>query len=241
MPKNNTLMLALLCALILPATATAHKEDYLDETFVYQTMEEGVLALEYRSRYFDRSKDRLTNNYWNNSLFVEYGLTEQTMFEVRSSWGTPESDSEFAGGFAQLRHRFGEEGEYFIDPAVAIEYESERENGKLSDAITGVLVLSKDIGDFNMTLNYAKSYALGSDDNLENKKSFGVRYPRHGIRWSIEYKDLGKSKRYILPAVQLAVSHGVSLKLGVGKGINKQSPRYLAAALLEIEFGEEGE
>ena len=43
----------------------------------------------------------------------------------------------------------------------------------------------------------------------------------------------------ILPAIQLPVAHGVSLKLGIGKGINDQSPRYLAAALLEIEFGED--
>jgi hypothetical protein len=238
---KKTLLPACLCLLILPAAAMAHKEDYLDETFVYQTMEEGVLALEFRSRYFDRSEDQLTDNYWNNSLFVEYGLTEQTMIEVRSSWGTPVSDNEFAGGFAQLRHRFGEEGEFFIDPAIAIEYESEWENGTLVDAITGVLVLSKDIGDLNMTLNYAKSYALDSADDLDDKKSFGIRYPRHGIRWSIEYKDLGKTKRYVLPAVQLAVRHGVSLKLGIGKGINKQSPRYVAAALLEVEFGEDGD
>jgi hypothetical protein len=236
---KNTLIASLFGLLILPATVMAHKEDYLDETFVYQTMEEGVLALEYRSRYFDRSEDRQFDSYWNNSLFVEYGLAERTMIEVRSAWGTPESDDQFAGGFAQLRHRFGNEGDYFIDPAFAIEYETERENDTLKDALTGVLILSKDIGSFNMTLNYAKPYALGSSNNPEDKKSFGIRYPSHGIRWSIEYKDLGKSKRYVLPAVQLPITHGVPLKLGVGKGVNNQSPRYLAAALLEIEFGEE--
>lgn len=236
---KNTLVPALLCVLILPATATAHKEDYLDETFVYQTMEEGVLELEYRTRYFDRSDDRETDNYWNNSLFVEYGLTDRTMVEIRSAWGTHESDNQFAGGFAQLRHRFGEEGEYFIDPAFAIEYETERKDGKLDDFISGVLILSKDINDFNITMNYAKPYALGDGENPDAKKSFGIRYPRHGIRWSIEYKDLSKSQRYVLPAVQLPVAHDVSLKLGIGKGVNDQSPRYLAAALLEIEFGEE--
>ncbi len=239
MHMKNTLTPALLCWLILPATATAHKEDYLDDTFVYQTMEEGVLELEYRTRYFDRSDDRETDNYWNNSLFVEYGLTDQTMAEVRSAWGTPESDSQFAGGFAQLRHRFGEEGEYFIDPAFAVTYESERKNGKLNDALTGILVLSKDINDFNITMNYAKAYALDSSDNPDDKKSFGIRYPRHGIRWSLEYKDRGNSERYVLPAVQLPIAHGVSLKLGAGKGVNNQSPRYLVAALLEFEFGEE--
>jgi len=85
---KNILIPILLCTLILPATATAHKDDYLDETFVYQTMEEGVLSLEYRSRYFDRSDDRETDSYWNNAIFAEYGLTEKTMMEVRSAWGT---------------------------------------------------------------------------------------------------------------------------------------------------------
>jgi len=238
---KNALILGLLCVLILPATAIAHKDDYLDETFVYQTMEEGVLSLEYRSRYFDRSEDLATDSYWNNGLFAEYGLSEQTMMEVRSAWGTPESDSQFAGGFAQVRHRFGEEGKYFIDPAVAIEYEAEREGNDLKQRASGMMILSKDIGDFNMTMNYAKLWALDNSDNPDDQKSFGIRYPRHGVRWSVEYKNLSKSKRYVLPAVQIPLAKTVSLKMGVGKGMNEQSPRYLVAALLEIEFGEDGD
>lgn len=239
MLMKNILIPTLLCALILPATATAHKDDYLDETFVYQTMEEGVLSLEYRSRYFDRSEDRGTDSYWNNAMFAEYGLTDKTMMEIRTAWGTPESDSQFAGGFAQLRHRFGYEGEYFIDPAVAIEYEAERENDNLNQAVSAMLILSRDIGDFNMTMNYSKSWSTDNSEDPANQKSFGIRYPRHGIRWSVEYKDLGKSKRYVLPAVQLPLADAVSLKLGIGRGVNDESPRYLIAALLEIEFGEE--
>lgn len=45
MLTKNNLTLSFLGLLILPTIATAHKEDYLDKTFVYQTMEEGVLAL----------------------------------------------------------------------------------------------------------------------------------------------------------------------------------------------------
>lgn len=238
---KNTLTFAIACAVFVPLTGNAHKDDYLDETFVYQTMEEGVLSLEYRSRYFDQSRDLLTNNYWNNGLFAEYGLSENTMIEVRSAWGTAEGNNEFAGGFAQIRHRFGEEGEYFIDPAIAFEYEAERENGELKNSLSGLLVLSKDIGDFNMTFNYSKSYGLNNSENPADQKSFGIRYPRHGIRWSLEYKDLGISKRYLLPAVQIPVAHDISLKLGAGRGVNKQSPNYMLAVLLEFEFGEEGE
>ncbi len=231
----------LFCLWLWPQVAAAHKDDYLDETFVYQTMEKGTISLEYRSRYLDRSRDGLTGSYWNNNLSSEYGLTDSTMVESRLAWGTPESNSQFNGGFAQIRHRFGDEGEYFIDPAIAFEYESERENGKLNNRLTTMLVLSKDIGDFNMTFNYAQPFALNGGGTPRSQRSFGIRYPRHGIRWSIEYKDLAVDKRYILPAVQFSFAHDASLKLGIGKGINARSPRFLIAGLVEVEFGGDDE
>lgn len=241
MPSQTKFALySLLASLfLLPLSARAHKDDYLDETFVYVTIRRGVMILEYRAKYLGSSRDRRVSPFLVNSPFFEYGLTNHTMIEARLSWGTPETNGVFAGGFLQLRHRFGEEGKHFLDPAIALEYEAEREERKMRHFFVPILVLSKDIGEFNVTSNFLFRTELSPTREFRFQHAVGIRYPARGVRYSLEWKSLGRDQRYLLPAIQIPLHDRVSLKFGVGGGVNRHSPRVLAEILLEIEFGKD--
>ena len=168
--------------------ASAHKEDYLDETFVYETIGRHGAEVEYRARFLRESRRKEGEEFWTSTPVVEFGLTDHTMIELASDWGTARNFTEFGGAFAQLRHRFGEEGTYPVDPAIGLEYETEREEGQLGHFLIPTLVLSKDFGEFNVTANAFLKRGL---DNATSKPwefqyAFGFRYGRHGLRWGAE-------------------------------------------------------
>lgn len=75
-----------------PALTWAHKEDYLDETFVYETIPKGVFSLEWRTRYTRPRFENGANTFWVNSPFLEYGITDHLMAEARLSLGNEEGD-----------------------------------------------------------------------------------------------------------------------------------------------------
>lgn len=225
--------------LLVSSRARAHKDDYLDETLVYETIDAQVVALEFRSKYSGLSRDRLTPVFWVNSPFPEYGLTDSTMLEGQLSWGTAEGGRQFAGAFFQVRHRFGEEGKYLIDPAFALEYEAERnEDGRVEHFLVPILVASKDRGRFNVTGNILFKTKHYPGRGLDLDYALGFRYPRHGVRYGAELKLPDEHQRFILPSIQVPLRKGLSIKLGVGTVLNRSSPRVLAQALIEFEARE---
>ncbi len=232
--------LVVLCLVGHSTPALAHKEDYLDETFVYETIGRRVAEVEYRTRFLRESRRREGEEFWTNTPVVEFGLTDHTMIELASDWGTARYFTEFGGAFAQLRHRFGDEGDYPLDPALGLEYETEREAGPLGHFLVPTLVLSKDVGACNVTANAFLKRGL---DNATSKPwafqyAFGLRYGRHGVRWGAEIKALGVDRRYVLPQVTIPLTHDLTLKVGAGRRLSPNSPAWLAECLVEWEIGE---
>lgn len=226
-------------ALLPGSEADAHKDDYLDETFVYETVSAGTFLPEFRIKYSGPSRDSTQPGFRTYAPFIEYGITDYTMIEGRLAWGTPAGEGEFAGGFLQLRHRFGQEGVYIVDPAVVIEYDSERDAGRLGHFFTPILILSKDIGELNVTANLIFRQQFTPESDFEFQSAMGLRYPRHGVRLSLEWKNLDARQRYVLSGVQFPVAD-LSIKAGAGTGVNPESPRFLAIILLEVEFDKDG-
>src|SRR5438105_2140381 len=58
-------------------TARAHREDFIDETLVYQTLERGEFEPEYWFDYGHRSD--VSRDFMRHNLAAEFGITEHWM------------------------------------------------------------------------------------------------------------------------------------------------------------------
>jgi hypothetical protein len=105
-PKFFSILVAMVCA--FSHTASAHREDYIDETLVFQTVEKGAIEPEY---WFDYGHRGDSDTYFQrHNLAVEYGLTDHLMIDARVTVDHPENRStNFDSGRIETRYRFGEE------------------------------------------------------------------------------------------------------------------------------------
>src|SRR5215471_12691401 len=81
---------------LAPSRAMAHKDDYLDDTFVYLTLARRELELEY---WVDRVEDPTGARH---TFGVEYGLTDHLMADASGRWFQFSSGLNFAEAFFEL-------------------------------------------------------------------------------------------------------------------------------------------
>src|SRR5438067_1113216 len=143
-----------LCA----STVYAHREDYLDETLVFVTLERGELEPEY---WFDMGRDDFVP-FMRHHLALEYGITNHWMVDARVTALHERSDGlDFDSARLETRYRFFEEGTLPIDVALSGEINAERdEAGREILGVEPRLILSRDFGRLNLTLNAAEEIPL---------------------------------------------------------------------------------
>lgn len=78
------------------------------------------------------------------------------MYQMVKKEGSGSLDYE--GFKLKTRYRFGERGEYFVDPEVYVEYEN-RTGEK--EALELKLILAKDLGKFNIAYNQIEEITAG--------------------------------------------------------------------------------
>jgi hypothetical protein len=230
-PARALFLLALLGA---PGVARAHKDDYLGDTFVFLTLDRRELELEY---YLDGISDPRALGH---RLGVEYGITDHLMGDVAASWtqlsGGPTT---FQEGFVELRYRFGEENAHVVDPAASIEYRVERDaDGETRRFLQPRIVLSRDFGDTNVTLNVAWAIDLASLKESAPEFDLGIRSPRFGIfRAGLELRreTAVENVTEVIPQLWARFSESATLKAGVGKNFAGERGAYVRIAL-ELEF-----
>lgn len=113
--------LALIVAILASLSATpvlAHPDDYLNETFVFQTLDarefEPELSLDYAPAAKDRS--RLTTY----AAAFEYGVTKHWMVDGFAGLIDPAGEDPTLHRLrAETRLRFGEEGDRHVDVAAS--------------------------------------------------------------------------------------------------------------------------
>ena len=109
-----------LCA----STVYAHREDYLDETLVFVTLERGELEPEY---WFDMGRDDFVP-FMRHHLALEYGITNHWMVDARVTALHERSDGlDFDSARLETRYRFFEEGTLPIDVALSGEINAGRD------------------------------------------------------------------------------------------------------------------
>jgi hypothetical protein len=223
-------------ALGTPPAARAHRDDYIDETFVYQTLGKHELELEV---WGDARGGR--GHPWLGVYTgaFEGGLTERWMLDGAVQLRHDSSGIGFERARAETRYRFAEEGTWPIDVALSLEYELEGTGAAFEHTATPRLILSRDIiADLNTTLNLDVPVTFTPEAKVSFAYAVGIRYPAQGVvRGGIEFKHQPfKGQATIFPQLWFALPAEITIKLGVGLGLAGAAVPLIARGVFEVQL-----
>ena len=220
----------ILCA----STAYAHREDYIDETLVFVTLDGREVEPEY---WFDTGSDDL-QHFMRHHLALEYGIADHWMIDARATALDERGDRiHFDSARFETRYRFFDEGTLPIDIAVSGEINVHRdEEGHEVFGIEPRLILSRDFDKLNLTLNLAEEIPLTRSHPSLDIRS-GWRYD------ATELFRFGTELRYgmeehavtVIPQIWFAFPHDVTFKAGYSHVFSGTHERFVRAAL-EVGF-----
>ena len=230
------LQIILLTAIICPGSSWGHREDYIDETLVYQTLERHEFEPEY---WFDYGRQRdPSTDFMRHHLSAEFGITEHWMVDSRATMiKSDDSGLRFDSARIETRYRFADEGTYPVDIAVSAEMNLERDDdGSDRYGIEPRLILSRDFGELNLTLNLSEEFPInsGSPDFLI---AGGFRYDATQLfRFGSEIKySPQEHEAAVIPQIWLALPHEITVKFGYSHGFDRNREDLFRCAL-ELGF-----
>ncbi len=214
-------LLVLLLIAVSSTPAFAHRDDYLEETLVYETLERREIEPEY---WLDYGYDRgIHNHFFRHHGALEYGITDRWMIDgratLRQSFGQA---AQFESARVETRYRFRGEGSLPVDIAISAEVNTElSETGQRQYGFEPRLILSKDIKKkLNLTLNLAEEIGL-------NRREYGFA-PAAGFRYNAskligfgsEFKyETDAHRGSITPQIWFKLGHGTTIKTGISIGV----------------------
>ena len=226
----------LLCPffVLFAASLYALSEDYIDETLVFVTLERGAVEPAY---WFDIGRDD-SGDFMRHNLVLEYGITDHWMIDGRATGFDESRDGfQFDSSRLETRYRFFDQGTLPVDIAASGEINSRRdENGHQIVGIEPRLILSKELGRLNMTLNFASEFSFsrhspsvetrgGCEYDVNNFFHFGTELPY----------DTEEHAVAVIPQIWFTLPYKVTLKAGYSYDFGATHERFLRTAVV-IEF-----
>ena len=213
--RLNRTAIGLLIITFLATVCFADQRSYV-WTYEYTTLEAGEAEFE---QYFTISSPNraslqgATTTEFN--LEFEVGMTDRFDFGFYQVFEQlPQSSLRYVGYKMRFRYRFAEQGRYFLDPLLYLEYQGKPDFSR--HVIEGKVVLAKTMGNWNVALNPVWELALENDDQeLEWEYAAGVNYRISSLlQFGIE--TFGNAdKQYWGPVI----AHGVGdLWVALGSG-----------------------
>ena len=233
------LLLSAVATTLLAPPASAHRDDYIDETFVYQTL--GAHEREVEGWAEVHAGHGQLPRFWYTGAF-EYGITARWTVDAAGQWVHDRDGTAFGRLRSETRYRFAEEGRHFLDLAASLEYESETRRateGAAERVLTPRLVISRDVSPaLNTTLNLDFPVRLSPGGGIEFRYAVGARYPAEGfLRVGAEFKQApGERSAVLFPQIWFALPEEITFKLGTGIGLASEDDPFIGRAVLEGEF-----
>ena len=174
-------------------------------TYEYQTMEAGEVELEhYLSFSTPSSKSFSGVTTTEHNVEIEIGMTDRFdvgIYQVIKQ--APESSLQYSGYKLRFRYRLGEKGDYLMDPLIYFEYKGKPDFSE--HGYEGKLILAKDFGNINLSINPVIEYEYeNSEWESELKYNTGISYRLNGIlKIGLEARG-GENGHYVGPVI----SHG---------------------------------
>ena len=222
---------------LLAKPAFAHREDYIGETLVFQTLEKGATEPEY---WLDIGRRKQDGVFVRHTVAVEHGITGHWMVDGNVAFKSVSGKHpEFEAGRVETRLRFAGEGDYPVDTAFSFEMNREQEeDGTFATHAEPRLVLSKDLDAWN--LNFTLNIPL----EVNVKTGETALIPSGGFRFDVSHLiQLGTEARYdidthegsVIPQIWFRFGHDITLKGGYFIGFD-QSPDNYARLAAEFDF-----
>lgn len=227
-------LLVMSLSLLSVRTAPAHREDYIDETLVFQTVEEHAIEPEY---WFDYGT-RPGTDFTRHNIALEYGITDHLMVDGRATVDDPSNNkTNFDSARLEIRRRFAEEGDWPIDIALSAEGNTRRlENAHYQFGLEPRLVLSKDFAKLNFTFNVAEQLPVNRGAPSVELAS-GARYDATKLfHFGSELKyDVHERSGAVVPQIWLAFPHEITFKAGYSKSFHRNRENFIRF-VMEVEF-----
>lgn len=222
---------ALVFALVNSGPAFADVRAYT-WTYGYMTPAKGEVELEW---WGDFHKGRY-ENFVSPLAELEYGITDKWvagLYGVFEKEGAERWASEVK---LEQRYRLFDPGVLPVDTALYLEYAHNFK--EKADELEGKIILSKDIKDFNATLNLIAEQNFRTSET-EYGYAGGVSYPisdkiRPGIEAFGSWEG-DESQHYVGPSVQVTLGK-VWLNAGAGFGLTRDSDHFRARLIVSHEL-----
>lgn len=230
-------VLGLVFGIVLITGGTSADADWrtFGRTYDYMTMHRGGLEAEI---YTDvDSKNGLTRN----QVEIEYGLTnnwQASVYGVTSSGGG--KPWQFSQIKLQTRYRFGQRGQFVVDPAVYLEYKIPTIAGGIP-ALEAKIIAGKQLGQWNTAANLIYETNLTSASIAAWKWSAGFNTEiGEGIRVGLEgFGDISgtATKQNLGPVISMPLgASGFRLNTVIGFGLNQHSDAISSRTIVAYNF-----
>jgi hypothetical protein len=219
------------------ASASAFRDDYLNETLVYRTVDRGTTEFE---NWFDLEQPRSESKFFRYALTLEHGVTDHFMLSALIALDTARDGFNYGRSRVEARYRFGEENPNGISVATSLELEDDQL--ERSDDLVARVVLSRDFKDFNVALNLLPQFELRGPEGHAFGYAIGFRYGQQLIRYGLEIQETVGEQciGQVIPQLWIRLPHGLDLKIGYAQRFTRGGDNFFRV-VVETEFGERRE
>ena len=232
----------------MPA-AQAHLRDYLVNQDYY-TAKQGEFEVELWTDLNLVDADRDDSYTFREQVELEYGLTShlQLAYYEVYTWNRAK-DWERDQFKIEAKYRLAEAGQWPVDVALYTEYKNpDGPRNARSDAFENKLILSKDLGPWNLVANLISEKDINTHSDWEFEYTAGISYgmtPR--TRLGLELKEsLGNADEfgirrkdhqlYLVPGLYSSLTPHLRLLVGPAFGLTRASDDVQLKSLVEVEF-----
>ena len=239
-------LLAVAVLVLAPVLARADRR-YFGETYNAVTAPPGGLDLELWSTLHQAAKSGEGLQLWRHQIELETGITSRWDVALYNIFDSVQGQKlQYQATKIETRYRLSDYGQWFVDPVLYLEAKKEWTEDKPL-AFEGKLILGKDIGPMNVSLNgvYEIEFIPGGGREHELGYAAGASYElapwvRLGGEAFGDWKRSAEegtwgSEHYLGPAVSLAFSRAW-LVLAAGVGLTDESRKGQVRAVLAFQL-----
>ena len=216
----------------------------------YETTKRGEFEVElYNDINFPES-DQDDTYHSTHQIELEYGVLDhlQVAYYEVYTWDRAQ-DWERDAFKVEAKLRFAEAGQWPVDLALYTEYANPDGHREIrSDVLENKVILSKDLGPWNLTGNFIFEKELNTGADWEYEVTTGVSYALTArTRLGVEIKEgLGDAGNfevfspnqplYVIPGIYTSITPHVRLLVGPAFGLTRSSDDLQLKSIVEVEF-----
>lgn len=196
----RALALATAGIIVFSSPAFAHERHYAFNT-EYRTIPQGEFEIEQSVTSKVPHWDISNENSFQYQTELEYGVTDKWTIAHYEHWDTEnhagydddgraiKDVTKYSGFNFETKYRFGEKGQYWIDPLIYFEISHDPRKAHEPVVLEEKIVLSKDFNKLNFTYNQIMESVANRGGRTEHEFTFATSYELPaGFRAGIEIK-----------------------------------------------------